>query len=379
MIDYNKLSHTVINYRRELHKIPELGFYVYKTSSYVRNILSSMDCEVSDIVKTGVLAFFDFGCTSTIIFRADMDALPIDEVNEVDYKSQHPGCMHACGHDGHMASLLGFAHVLNQYKREGLKPNFNALLLFQPAEETIDGALRICGTHIFDKYNVKAIFGLHLWPMMAKGEIASRPGPMMAKSTAVDITFEGISAHCGEPHKGRDALAAACRFISDIYAYKEHHIRERSVLKFGRMESGNVRNAISPYTILNGTMRTFYENTWEHMVKAMEKLGDEIYEAFGVKVNIDVSKSHPAVINNETLYNAIKPALLDLNYVELRKPVMIAEDFSFFEQQIPGIFFFLGTGSGIPLHSDDYDFEDDVIIEGVKLFDSLFREVLLEL
>ena len=392
-VDYRALSEKVIEYRRDLHQIPELGFLVYKTGAYVKEKLSAFDCELSDIVTTGILAFFDFGCESTIIFRADMDALPIEEATGLPYASKNPGCMHACGHDGHMAGLIGFAEILDRYKKEGYKAGYNALLLFQPAEETIDGALRICGTHIFDRYNVKAIFGLHLWPMMAKGEIASRPGPMMARSTAVNVTFEGVSAHCGEPQKGRDALAAACRFVSDIYSYKEHHVRERSVLKFGRMESGNVRNAISPFARLEGTMRTFYDNTWEHLVFAMKKLASEIEEAFGVKVSIDVSKSHPAVVNDEKLYADAKPALMDLNYVELRRPVLIAEDFSFFEQQLPGVFFFIaedfsffeqqlpgvfffvGTGSGIPLHSDDYDFDDSVIIEGVKLFNALFTEL----
>ena len=282
-VDYEALSEKVIKYRRDLHQIPELGFLVYKTGAYVKEKLSAFDCELSDIVTTGILAFFDFGCESTIIFRADMDALPIEEATGLPYASKNPGCMHACGHDGHMAGLIGFAEILDRYKKEGYKAKYNALLLFQPAEETIDGALRICGTHIFDRYNVKAIFGLHLWPMMAKGEIASRPGPMMARSTAVNVTFEGVSAHCGEPQKGRDALAAACRFVSDIYSYKEHHVRERSVLKFGRMESGNVRNAISPFARLEGTMRTFYDNTWEHLVFAMKKLASEIEEAFGVK------------------------------------------------------------------------------------------------
>ncbi len=374
-VDYRALSEKVIEYRRDLHQIPELGFLVYKTGAYVKEKLSAFDCELSDIVTTGILAFYDFGCESTIIFRADMDALPIEEATGLPYASKNPGCMHACGHDGHMAGLIGFAEILDRYKKEGYKAGYNALLLFQPAEETIDGALRICGTHIFDRYNVKAIFGLHLWPMMAKGEIASRPGPMMARSTAVNVTFEGVSAHCGEPQKGRDALAAACRFVSDIYSYKEHHVRERSVLKFGRMESGNVRNAISPFARLEGTMRTFYDNTWEHLVFAMKKLASEIEEAFGVKVSIDVSKSHPAVVNDEKLYADAKPALMDLNYVELRRPVLIAEDFSFFEQQLPGVFFFVGTGSGIPLHSDDYDFDDSVIIEGVKLFNALFTEL----
>lgn len=374
MTDYDNLSHDIIRYRRDLHQIPELGFYVYKTSAYVKNILSTLSCSVEEIVKTGVIAYFDFGCPQTVAFRADMDALPISEETGAPYASLHEGCMHACGHDGHMAIMLGFARVLDRYLKDGKKMNCNALLLFQPAEETIDGALRICGTHIFDRYNIKAIFGLHLWPMLSKGEIASRPGPMMAKSTAVEVKIEGISAHCGEPEKGRDALEAACKFISDIYMFKSLFVKDRSILKFGMMESGTVRNAISPYSLLEGTMRTFHEDTWQTLVDAMTNLGEEIEHQYGVKFSLDVSKSHPAVVNSEQLYLAVKPCLMDLNYVELRRPVTIAEDFSFFEQQLPGIFFFLGTGSGIPLHSDNYDFDDSVLIEGVKLFDTLIKD-----
>ena len=145
------------------------------------------------------------------------------------------------------------------------------------------------------------------------------------------------------------------------------------MLKFGKMQSGNVRNAISPFSRLDGTMRTFHEETWETLVNAMKSLGEEIEKVYGVKFDLDVSKSHPAVVNDEKLYAGVKPVLLNLNFVELRRPVMIAEDFSFFEQQMPGVFFFLGTGSGIPLHSDNYDFDDSVLIDAVILFDTLLK------
>ena len=376
MINYEDLSKKIIGYRHDLHQIPELGFLVYKTSDYCRHVLEQFDCKITTIVSTGLLAYFDFGAEETIIFRADMDALPIEENTGLEFSSTHEGCMHACGHDGHMSIMLGFAEVLDKYKSEGRNMRYNALLLFQPAEETIDGALRICNTGIFDEYNIKAIFGLHLWPTLSKGEIASRPGPMMAKSTEVDIDFEGVSAHCGDPENGVDALEAASHFIYDIYQFKRIYIKDNSVLKFGMMESGTVRNAISPFTHLKGTMRTFHEDTWEMLTHAMEYLGDACEKKYDIKFHLDVSKSHPAVINEEGLYNEIKPYIVDnLNYVELRKPVLIAEDFSFFEKQLPGVFFFLGTGSGIPLHSDNYTFEEDVLIEGVKLFNTLFTNM----
>ncbi len=218
MIDYNQLSQEIIQYRRDLHQIPELGFYVYKTSAYVQNILAGLACEVEQIVKTGLIAYFDFGREETVAFRADMDALPIQEETGLPLCVHPRGCMHACGHDGHMAGLLGlpgFWTITREITSKCLVP---PLLLFQPAEETIDGALRICGTHIFDRYNIKAIFDCIYGPCCQKGEIASRPGPMMAKSTAVAVEIEGVSAHCGEPEKGKGRLGSRLQ-IRQRYLY----------------------------------------------------------------------------------------------------------------------------------------------------------------
>ncbi|MDY2959755.1 MAG: M20 family metallopeptidase [Hornefia sp.] len=373
----NEIILELTRYRRDLHQIPELGFFVYQTGEYIKNVLSQYDCEIGTIAKTGITAFFDFGKKETLCFRADMDALPITEETGLPFASKNDGCMHACGHDGHMANALSFAGILNEYKKENITFNYNALLLFQPAEETIDGAKIICGTNVFQDFNVKAIFGLHMWPFLEKGEIATKPKSMMAKSTTVKVEIEGLSSHCGEPEKGYDALVAACKFIDLLYDYKDNHIRERSILKFGKMQSGTVLNAISDYSRLDGTMRTFEESTWKKLVNAMHHYAKQIAGKYNVKFLIDTSKFHPAVVNDEDLYNRIKPKLLDkhINFVELRRPVMIAEDFSFFEEVMPGIFFFLGTGTGTPLHSNDFNFDEAVLIEGVNLFNTIFTEL----
>ncbi len=373
MTDYQMLSEKMINYRRELHQIPELGFHVNKTSAYIQEVLQSFDCTLENIADTGITAYYDFGKKETIVFRADMDGLPIQEKNTFAFASKHEGKMHACGHDGHMAVLLGFAEVLDNYKKAGFIPEYNALLVFQPAEETILGALEICKTDLFARYGAKAIYGLHLWPMLEKGVIGSCSGPMMAKSTAVDIMIKGVSAHCGDPDKGKDALEAACRFVSTIYDFKKEEIKDRCILKFGKLESGTVRNAISPLTVINGTMRTFHEETWETIVKEMQAVGETLEKDFGIEFSLDVSHSHPAVINTPNLYTQIRPSLDSLRFRDLEEPVMIAEDFSFFQEQLPGVFFFLGTGTNIPLHADTYNIDESVLIEGVKLFDILFK------
>lgn len=377
MKNRDKIISELTKYRRDLHQIPELGFFVYQTGDYIRSILSKYDCEIGTVAKTGITAFFDFGKKESLCFRADMDALPIAEETGLSFASKNEGCMHACGHDGHMANALSFAGILDQYKKEHKTFNYNALLLFQPAEETIDGAKLICNTNIFRDFSVKAIFGLHMWPFLEKGEIATKPNSMMAKSTTIKVEIEGLSSHCGEPEKGHDALVAACKFIDLLYDYKDNHIRERSILKFGKMHSGTVLNAISDYSRLDGTMRTFEESTWKKLVNAMHHYAKQISGIYNVKFFIDTSKFHPAVVNDEVLYKKIKPKLVDehINFVELRRPVMIAEDFSFFEEVLPGIFFFLGTGTGIPLHSNNFNFDESVLIEGVKLFNTIFTEL----
>lgn len=371
-MDNNTISELTTKYRRDLHSIPELGFHENETGKYIRNILSQLNCTVEPVIETGLAAFFDFGEEKTLAFRGDMDALPIQEATGLPFASKHDGVMHACGHDGHMANLLGFAHVLDELLQSGAHVPFNGLLIFQPAEEIIDGARSVCETDLLDRYNVKNVYGLHLWPMLEKGAVSSRPGPMMARSTEVNVDIEGLSAHCGQPEKGRDALLAGCRFVNDIYSFRENEISDPGLISFGKMHSGNVRNAISPATRIEGSMRTFYERTWKAMTDKMLDIGSSLKTDLGVHVSVDFSKGHQSVMNDEKLYQKIRPALMKLDYLEMEEPVMIAEDFSFFQRKRPGVFFFLGTGSGIPLHSDTYTFDEDVLEHGVRLFEKLF-------
>ena len=375
LINTNSLEKKVIKYRRDLHQIPELSFDLPETNAYVRDVLCGFSCSIHEIAVSGIVAFFDFGKEESVCFRGDMDGLPIQEVSNAAYKSKHDGKMHACGHDAHTAGLLGFAEVLDNLKSENFSAGYNAVLLFQPAEETIDGALKVCNEGFFEKYNIRYIFGVHNWPTLPKGQISSIPGPMMAISASIDVDFDGVSAHCGEPEKGCDALLAAARFINEIYDYNENCIDEKSIIRFGKLTSGNVRNAISSKSTLLGTIRAFQQETWHKLVEEMNRIAERIQSDLGVKVKVDVIRYHPAVINNPALYEHIIPYIEELGYKELEKPVMIAEDFSFFQEQVPGIFFFLGTGSGIPLHSNNYDMDDTIIMQAVKLFERIFISI----
>lgn len=375
MKNYNEISERIQKYRRDLHEIPELSFQLPETGAYIRKFLGKLSCRIDDIAGDGAAACFDFGKEEAVCFRCDMDALPIQEKNSLPYISKHEGRMHACGHDSHMAIMLGFAELLEDMKKEGFIPSYNVILLFQPAEETIDGAYTICQTDFFKRYNIKYIFGLHNWPTLPKGQISSISGPMMAKSTSIDVHFKGVSAHCGEPWKGHDAMLASARFLTKIYDYCNKVLNDGSLIRFGKMTSGTVRNAISASSELIGTMRTFNEESYEKILDAMDRIAAEIKEDLQVTVTPEVVKYHPAVINNPALYERVIPSLDELGYKELDKPVMIAEDFSFFQEQVPGVFFFLGTGSGIPLHSVNYDMDDSAMIQGVKLFQSILKNL----
>ena len=231
----------LIEDRRALHRIPELDRQLPQTMAYLRASLEKLNCKVFSPMESALCAFFDFGQKDAIAFRADADALPIQERNKVDYHSQHEGCMHACGHDGHMAILLELARRLSEKKS---LPH-NVLLVFQPAEETTGGAKDICATGVFRAHKVQAIFGLHLWPQLPEGIIASRKNEMMARSCEVRVDVYGKTAHIAKASEGIDALAAGVEFYQRVMklegALPKNIFR---LLKFGKFQSGTVCNAL---------------------------------------------------------------------------------------------------------------------------------------
>ena len=235
----------IVQDRRNLHRIPELTKDLPKTFSYLEAALLPLPCQIVSLGKDGLCAFFDFGRDTAIAFRADCDALPIRENSGAEYASCHPGQMHACGHDGHMAILLELARRLS--KKEDLPHNI--LLVFQPDEEGQGGAKDICATGIFEKYHVEAIFGLHLWPGREAGKVFSRKNELMARACVVDIDVYGKSAHIAKAREGIDALLAGTQLLHRAVAMEQalpSHIFR--LLKFGKLESGTVRNALSAHT-----------------------------------------------------------------------------------------------------------------------------------
>lgn len=367
------MNETLKTYRRDLHRIPELGFDLYQTKEYLLKILRQYDCEITEVCHTGICAFFrlkdpdDQNHAETIAFRSDMDGLPVLERNQVPYCSIHDGCMHACGHDGHMAMLLALAGEIDR-RREEL--NSNVLLIFQPAEETKGGARDICETGILSRYSVKRIYGFHMWPMLEKHWIGSRANEFMAKSSEIDIQIKGRSAHSAYAEQGIDALAIGCRYLNDLYDMVKHDLPEKEyrLLSFGKMTSGTVRNAVSADTLLQGTLRCFNLDTFDFILKRMHEIAKGYENALQCKISITHSTGYPPVINHPGLFDEVRSSLHDFDFHTFEKPFMISEDFSFYQQEVPGLFLFLGTGTKIPLHSDQFDFDEAILETGLKAY-----------
>lgn len=355
----------IIQNRRALHRIPELDRDLQETAAYLRAELEGLGCTLTSPMEGSICAFFDFGAESAIAFRADMDALPIEEKSGADYASRHPGRMHACGHDGHMAILLELARRLSKRKRL----NHNILLVFQPAEEASGGAKEICDSGIFAKYNTEVIFGLHLWPGLEKGKIFSRPGEMMSRSAELDVDIFGRSAHIGRSWEGSDAMEAACGFLQKAYELERSVPKDtRRLLKFGHLQSGTVRNAISAHTRMEGGLRAFSDEVFFGLRDRLLEIAGEIEGEFGCTVKVHTSNGYPAIHNPPELYEKVSQ-IAPFEY--LPEPSMTTEDFSWYQRYLPGMFFFLGLGENPALHSDNFDFDESVLPVGADFFEKI--------
>lgn len=364
-------------YRRDLHKIPELDRALFETKKYILEVLNPCSCTVTEHCETGLCAFFDKGKPETLGFRTDMDALPVMEVSNSPWRSSFEGRMHACGHDGHMAMLLAFADYVDKHQLP-----YNVLLVFQPSEETNGGAKEICQSGIFKKYRTKAIFGIHVWPFACQGEILTRPGAFMSRFTKMTVEVTGKSVHATDPKRGINALFAACKFVDTIYQRHEvmeqsaRGIQESTILCVGKLESGTAFNIISDKAYMEGTIRAFDDARFEDIRSMVQKVAGNIAEETGASFSIAYTEGYPVVNNDADLYNKIRKVL---DITELEEPLLISEDFAFYGKEAPSIMFLLGTGTDIPLHSNNFDFDEKILLEGLRLYIALVQGGYMEL
>ena len=379
--------------RRDIHAHPELCFEEHRTSEIVAQKLTAWGIPiVRGLGGTGVVGILKNGSSDHAIgLRADMDALPMQEINTFAHTSKHAGKMHACGHDGHTAMLLGAAHYLSEYK------NFDGTvyLIFQPAEEGGGGARRMIEDGLFEKYPMDAVFGMHNWPGVAVGTFGVTAGPMMASSNEFEVVVRGKGAHAAQPHKGIDPIIAAIQIAQSWQTIVSRNASplESAVLSVTQIHSGSATNVIPDEATLIGTVRAFSTEMIDLIEKRMRTIAEHTAAAFDAQVDFRFKRNYPPLINHakETLFAAeVMRSVVGDDKVDAQvEPTMGAEDFSFMLQAKPGCYVFIGNGDGghrdfghglgpCNLHNPSYDFNDDLLPIGatywVRLAESYLKK-----
>ncbi|MGO1376085.1 MAG: M20 aminoacylase family protein [Psychrobacter sp.] len=379
---HESLLNEVKQWRKQIHSQPELGFKEFKTSSFIVDKLESFGIDVHQgLGGTGVVGTLKNGTGPTIGIRADIDALPIEEQSDVEHKSTHANCMHACGHDGHTSVLLGAAKHLSENK------NFSGTIhfVFQPAEEVLGGAKAMIDDGLFDKFPMDAIYGLHNWPGLPVGQIAVNDGPMMASFDTFEITLTGKGTHAAMPHLGADPIAAGAALITNIQSIVSRRVSplQSGVISVTQMNSGDTTNVIPDIAILKGTVRSFDMDVRQSLQDMLTDMVTTLPPLYGVTGEMDYHIRYPVTTNDSQAYLEIKEAAskaLGADKVNTEvEPSMASEDFSFMSQVIKGAYFWLGVDGSTPskpLHNASYDFNDDAIETGIKVWISLVESEL---
>lgn len=368
--------------RQDLHRHPELGYQEHRTSRVIRAELERLGIQhVSGLAGgTGVIAHLPAtrpGATGCIGLRADIDALPIHEETGLPYASTTHGLMHACGHDGHTAILLGAARVLLKLDR----PNA-VTLVFQPAEEGGGGADRLCNEGILDAKvlgpKVDRMFGLHGWPDLDLGTLATRPGPLLAATDEIRATLTGLQSHGAMPHQGRDPILAAAHCIVALQSVVSRNVSplDACVVTIGKIEAGTATNIIPRTASFIGTIRTLRPETREFARERVREIIEGIAQAMGCAADVEINSGYPVTYNDPALterFFSVARAALGPEQIKLMPdPTMGGEDFSYYAQRVPAVFYCLGlrpkgASSSPMLHQPDFDFNDDAIGIGVEM------------
>jgi len=365
------IASDLIEMRRDLHRHPELAFQEVRTAEMVAEALNDLGYRVqTEIAITGVVADLDNGTGPKVALRADMDALPIQEINTHDFVSVNPGVMHACGHDAHVAGLIGAAKLLSKEREEGRLPPGSVRLIFQPSEESTDtegksGAMRMVEEGVMK--GVTAIIGLHIISILPSGKIFFRAGPLMAGSEEIHIEVLGQSSHAAQPDLGVDALSLAAQGITETHQAVSDDLSptESGVLTFGKIEGGTANNVLADRVTIEGTMRFFSEEVRDRLCRCLET-SFNMLKASGAEVNIRIGPGYLPVINNPQVTEWVQDAAIDLVGDDAKIPVdptTLAEDFSFLGREAPSTFFFLGAALPEPRmhHRPDFRIDESVI------------------
>ena len=371
----------IIQTRRDLHRIPETAFTEEKTAQYLSDKLKGLGLDVeTGIADYGIVALMKTDKPGpTVLFRADMDALPLSEATGLPYASTHEGVMHACGHDAHMAMVLGAAKVLKE-----LQTGFggNIKFLFQPAEEGPGGAKPMIEAGVMQHPTVDYAFGCHVWPDIPEGRVGIVSGPFMAAMDRFDIKIIGKGGHGAMPHECVDALEVGTQVVNALQRMvsRQSDPLEPTVVTVGSFHAGTAFNIIPGEATLSGTTRTFSDSVWEHWEENMRKIIGNVCASMGADFEMTYTQGYPVTVNNADMADLVKKCAAGVvgpeNIVTPRR-TMGGEDFSFFLREVPGAYFALGTGyeGGASVHNPAFDFNEENLLTGVETFCSIVLEL----
>jgi hippurate hydrolase len=371
-------------WRRDLHAHPEMGFEEIRTAEFVSHKLAEWGISVTrGLAKTGVVGTLQgrIPGDASIGLRADMDALPVLEMNSFEHASKNPGIMHACGHDGHTTMLLGAARHLARTRDFCGTVHF----IFQPAEEGLGGGDRMIKEGLFYKFPMDAVYGLHNWPGMPIGTIGIRPGPMMASADILDIAITGTGGHGAMPHLAIDPIVIAAHIVTALQTLVSRSTDplQASVLSITAIEAGNAHNVIPEIVQMRGSVRTFSPAVRDMMKRGIERIACGVAESLGATAEVQYKCLYPVLINAAAPMQLAVRAAVDVtgadNVNDAIEPVMGSEDFAFMLEAKAGAYAFLGQAGpagSCMVHNPHYDFNDDLLPIGASYWVSLVRQAL---
>lgn len=362
--------------RRDLHRIPEPAFTEKKTSTYIADFLEAQGLHVrKGIARYGVVATLDTGKPGkTVLLRADMDGLPIEEETGLTFASTHRNAMHACGHDGHMSMVLVCAVVLNSLRE---KLHGTIKFLFQPAEEGPGGAQPMIEEGVMEHPSVDYTLGCHLWPAIPEGSIGVRDGVLMASMGRFDLKIIGKGGHGAMPHQCVDALEVGTQVVSALQRIASRHINplEPAVVTVGSFHAGNTFNVIPEIAEMSGTVRSFNRETWFSWEKRLKTIVCGVCDSMGASYELNYEQGYPPLKNNRRMSELVRECAVETvgeEHVCEPEPAMVGEDMAYYLERSEGCFFLLGVGVGGKeqprLHNPRFDFNEKVLSLGVELF-----------
>jgi amidohydrolase len=373
-------------WRRDIHEHPELLYDVHRTAAFVAERLREFGCDevATGLGRTGVVGVIrgrkpaGKGDIKGIGLRADMDALPIEEATNLPYASKTPGKMHACGHDGHTAMLLGAARYLAETR------NFagDAVVIFQPAEEGGAGAAAMIKDGLMDRFPIDQVYGMHNGPGIPVGSFAIRPGPIMAATDSIDIQIEGLGGHAARPHICIDSVLAGAQLITALQSIVSRSVDPlgSAVISICEFHAGHARNVIPQTAELKGTVRTLTVEMRKLIEKRVREVVAGVAQMTGTKIDLKYERGYPVVVNHaaqtDFATQVAKEIAGDANVREMA-PMMGAEDFAYMLEQRPGAFIFCGNGDSAGLHHPAYNFNDDAIVFGTSYWVKLVENTLV--